>query len=71
MQVRTFTVERINLLLKNIKNKEDEIKNLQCTTEDDIWLKELDELEKEHEIFSKTMTELLTSAPKKTKKKTK
>ena len=49
-----FTKEKIEELDKLIQNKEKQLKTLLLTTEKDMWLKELDELELHYKIWNET-----------------
>jgi len=73
-----FTREKIDELDKLIKNKEKQLKTLLLTSEKDMWLKELDELEEHYKIWDEntkpdddnvTLVKRKTKAVKKTKKK--
>lgn len=48
LQVRTFTANKIKQLKDEIKSCETKLDTLKKTSEKDIWLRELDELEKEY-----------------------
>ena len=48
LQVRTFTKEKVDVLRAEIKKEKISIKELKSTTEKQIWLRELDELEKNY-----------------------
>jgi hypothetical protein len=51
MHVRSYTDEKLIELEADIKKHEDEFATLEKTAEKDIWLKELDELEKDYNTW--------------------
>lgn len=64
MQIRTFTTDKIDKLKNDIASKIEELKMAQNTKEENMWIKDLDELEKEYMKFLKIMNE---EKPKKKK----
>jgi hypothetical protein len=65
MHVRSYTDEKLVELEDDIKKHETEFATLEKTAEKDIWLKELDELEKDYNTW---LTEI-SKEQNKTKKK--
>jgi len=66
MHVRSYTDEKLIELEADIKKHEDEFATLEKTAEKDIWLKELDELEKDYNTW---LTEISKEQSKTKKKK--
>lgn len=69
-----FTKEKIEELDKLIKNKQKELNTLLTTSEKDMWLKELDELQEHYQKWNQETTpmdEVITKTKKKSKIKTK
>mgnify|MGYP002829589513 CR=1 FL=1 len=77
-----FTKEKIEELDKLIKNKQKELNTLLTTSEKDMWLKELDELQEHYQkwdqetkpiddVVSKTKKKIKIKTKTKTKKKNK
>lgn len=53
-KLTSITEDDINALMKQISDKENEIRTLSETTPEQIWLNELDELEKAYMVYLKT-----------------
>ena len=62
MQVRTFTLDKVEQLEKDISNLQDKLNTLKTTTEKQIWIQELDELEKH---YTPWITMMANRVPKK------
>jgi len=63
LQVRTFTVEKVNHLKNDIKSSKIRLDSLKKTKPEEIWLSELDEFEKQYE---KWLVDMSKRVPKKT-----
>jgi DNA topoisomerase-2 len=68
MQVRTFTAEKVAQLDKDIDNLSQKLETLQDTTEEQIWLNELDEFEKKYSLWLKDMGNRVPKKKGKSKK---
>lgn len=55
MQVRTFTSNKVKQLRSEIEEKNNRLKNLESTTEKQLWLNDLDEFKKEYVKWLKIM----------------
>jgi hypothetical protein len=62
LQVRTFTIEKVNQIKNDIKMGKTRLNILKKTKPEDIWLSELDEFKKEYDNW---MIDMSKRAPKK------
>ena len=66
--MRTFTAEKVAQLDKDIDNLSQKLETLQDTTEEQIWLNELDEFEKKYSLWLKDMGNRVPKKKGKSKK---
>lgn len=71
MQVRTFTSNKVKLLRSEIEEKNNRLKNLESTTEKQLWLNDLDEFKKEYVKWLKIMEPTSVNIKQQQKKKKK
>ena len=71
MQVRTFTSNKVKLLRSEIEEKNNRLKNLESTTEKQLWLNDLDEFKKEYVKWLKIMEPKPVNIKQQQKKKKK
>jgi DNA gyrase/topoisomerase IV subunit B len=57
MNMRSLTKEKIKDLENRCKNKEEELKTVRATSENEMWLKELNELEEAYTVWLNKSTE--------------
>jgi DNA topoisomerase-2 len=69
LQVRTFTLEKVQSLKNDILSKKTELTNLIKISEKDIWLSELKEFEEQYKIFLNEIDNNKTEDNKPTKTK--
>jgi len=71
MQVRTFTSNKVKQLRSEIEEKNNRLKNLESTTEKQLWLNDLDEFKKEYVKWLKIMEPKPVNIKQQQKKKKK
>jgi hypothetical protein len=55
MQVRTFTNEKVVEMEQEIRTMRESIQKLKSTSEKELWLRDIDEFEKQYEKFLRTV----------------
>lgn len=71
MQVRTFTSNKVRQLRSEIEEKNNRLKNIESTSEKQLWLNDLDEFKKEYVKWLKIMEPKPLTINKQQKKKKK
>jgi len=69
LPIRTFTTDKVNALKRDITGLEKDLSTLQKTKVENIWLRELKELEKEYGKWLKVMEKRVPKKAKKSRKK--
>jgi len=65
LPVRSFTKEKVNQLQEDILSNKKILESIQKTTEKEMWLKEIDEFEKEYDKWLIQIDQEQSSKPKK------